>query len=176
MKKVIAIPGSNSSNSINKKFVAWAASQIQDAEVELLDLNDFEMPIYSIDRENAEGVPDKAKSFASKIFAADAVLLSLAEHNGSYAAAFKNIIDWASRLEQKLWENKKMLLMASSPGGRGGKAVTAAAELYFPHMGADIVATFNLPKFHENFEEGIKDKELNDQFSDAISSFQGALN
>ena len=175
MKKIIAIPGSSSSQSINKKLVSWAASQVQDAEVEVLDLNDFEMPIYSSDREKSDGIPDEAKAFAKKISAADGVVLSLAEHNGSYASAFKNIIDWASRHQQKVWADKKMFLMGSSPGGRGGQTVTTVASQYFPYMGADIVATFNLPKFYDNFDNGIKDEELGSQFTTALSDFQKSL-
>ena len=175
MKKLIAIPGSSSSKSINKQLVAWAATQVQEAEVEVLDLNDFEMPLYSSDREESDGIPDQAKIFTQKVSEADGVLLSLAEHNGSYASAFKNILDWSSRHQQKVWADKKMFLMSSSPGGRGGQTVRTVAEQYFPYMGADIVATFGLPKFYDNFEDGVKDGEFKAQFESALAEFQKSL-
>ena len=175
MKKLIAIPGSSSQKSINKRLVSWAAKQVEGSEVEVLDLNDFEMPIYSSDREAAEGIPNKAKDFASKIEKSDGVLLSLAEHNGSYASAFKNILDWSSRHQQKVWSDKKMFILSTSPGGRGGQTVRAVAEQYFPFMGADIVASFGLPKFFDNFDDGIKDENLNSQFTTELSKFQSSI-
>ena len=56
--KVLAFSASNSKNSINKQLVQYAASMIEDAETEFLDINDYEMPLYSIDRENDSGIPD----------------------------------------------------------------------------------------------------------------------
>ena len=49
MKKIIAFGGSNSKNSINKELAAYTANQINNVEVEVLDLNDFELPLYGID-------------------------------------------------------------------------------------------------------------------------------
>ncbi|MFT4525835.1 MAG: chromate reductase [Bacteroidia bacterium] len=62
MSKVIAFGASNSSTSINKQLAAWAANQL-DSDIEILDLNDFEMPIYSQDREKADGIHEKAMVF-----------------------------------------------------------------------------------------------------------------
>ena len=94
--KILAFGGSNSKDSINKQLAAFAAKQFEDAEVELLDLNDFEMPIFSIDREKQAGIPDLALNFAQKIDASDLLIISLAEHNSSYTVAFKNIFNWIS--------------------------------------------------------------------------------
>ncbi len=60
------------------------------------------MPIYSEDRENDGGIPDQAQRFLKIIQDADGIILSLAEHNGSYTSAFKNILDWTSRQERNL--------------------------------------------------------------------------
>ena len=51
MKKIIAIPGSNSAESINKNLASFVANQINNAEVELINLNDFQLPIYGVDEE-----------------------------------------------------------------------------------------------------------------------------
>ena len=90
--KILALAGSNSKNSINKKLVSFAASLFINAEVNLLDLNDFEMPIYSIDREKENGIPELAQSFSTKIKEADLILISLAEHNGAYSVAFRSCL------------------------------------------------------------------------------------
>ena len=80
MKKIIAFAGSNSKQSINKQLATYAANQIKDATVEVLDLNDYELPIYGIDYEQEHGIPDNAKVFLDKIKASDGIVLSLAEH------------------------------------------------------------------------------------------------
>ena len=77
--KILAFAASSSSNSINKKLVTYAASLIEDAEIEILDINDYEMPLFSEDREKELGQPDAATRFFNKIGAADALIISFAE-------------------------------------------------------------------------------------------------
>ena len=176
MKKIIAFGGSNSKNSINKELAAYTANQINNVEVEVLDLNDFELPLYGIDLENEHGIPDNAQLFLYKIKLSDGIVLSLAEHNGAYSTVFKNIFDWMSRIDGKLWSDKPMLLMATSPGGRGGATVLEIAKGRFPYMGGNIVADFSLPFFENNFsDEGIKDEELAQQLNEAVSKFENTL-
>jgi chromate reductase len=176
MKRLIAFAGSNSKNSINKQLAVYAANQINDAEVIVLDLNDFELPLYGIDYEIEHGVPENAHKFLEEIKSSDGIVLSLAEHNGAYASVFKNIFDWMSRIDSKLWNNKPMLLMATSPGGRGGVSVLGIAKGTFPHLGGYIIADFSLPSFSKNFtQNGIEDKALNDEFQGAISKFEKTI-
>ena len=167
--KILAFGASTSSTSINRKLANYAASLVAGAEVTELDLNDFSLPIFNEDEEKANGSPADAQKFLDAIRSHDAVVVSLAEHNGSYAAAFKNLYDWTSRLEQKLWSEKPMLLMATSPGARGGATVLEAAKATFPRMGADLKATFSLPSFYENFgEDGIFDEALAATLEEAV--------
>lgn len=174
---ILAFGASSSSSSINQKLAAYTAQQIDHSTVTLADLNDFEMPIYSIDKEKEHGIPEAAVQFKNLIAVADGIVISFAEHNGSYSAAFKNILDWVSRLEGKAWRDKPMLLMATSPGGRGGQTVLEQAVGRFPFMGGQVAATFSLPSFHQNFsaEEGIKDETLKVQFEKALSDFKAAM-
>ena len=173
MKKILAFGASSSRNSINKKLATYAASQILDADVTLLDLNDFEMPIFSIDKEKENGVHELAQKFHNHIKAADGILISFAEHNGSYSTAFKNIMDWTSRLEGSLWQDKPLFLMATSPGGRGGKTVLEAAVDRAGRMGGNVIANFSLPSFKNNFSEesGITDTALNADFQKQLFLF-----
>lgn len=169
--KILAFGASTSSTSINRKLAHFAAQLVPDAEVTELDLRDYQLPIYSSDLEDSDGKPADAQRFVDAIKNHDAVVVSLAEHNGSYTAAFKNLYDWASRIEPKVWSGKPMLLLATSPGGRGGATVMAAAEAKFPRMGADLKATFSLPSFHDNYSEqdGITDPELSNQLAEAVA-------
>ncbi|WP_115461877.1 NADPH-dependent FMN reductase [Winogradskyella aurantiaca] len=176
MKRVIALAGSNSSTSINKQLVAYAGSLLENVEVDLLDLNDFEMPIYSSDRENTNGQPQLAKDLIELIKNSDGILISLAEYNGAYSGAFKNIFDWISRVEQKTFLGKPMLLMAASPGGRGGASVLAMAEDRFPRHDAQLTGVFSMPSFYNNFKEGaIINEELNEILKNHIQTFSKSL-
>ncbi len=151
--KILAFAGSNSSTSINKKLATYVAHLFKNAEVEILDLNDYELPLFGVDIEAKLGKPELVTQFLQKIRNSDLVVISLAENNGNFSVAFKNIFDWASRQEKNVFQGKDMLLMATSPGGRGGASVLEIAKNTFPRFGANILATFSLPVFYENFDE-----------------------
>ena len=176
MKKIIAFAGSNSSDSINKQLAFYAASLVENVETNLLDLNDFVLPMYSKDLESAEGIPENAYKFLEIIRGCSGIVISLAEYNGAYTSVFKNLFDWLSRAEQKNWLEKPMLLMAASTGERGGKSVLDIAADRFPRHDAEIVAKFSLPSFNDNFKNGeIIDAELNSQLKEQVKTFQNSL-
>jgi len=176
MKKVIALGGSNSRKSINKALATYAANQVDNAEIIVVDLTEFELPLYGIDQETESGFPEDVKRLNDLLDSSDGLVISLAEHNGSYSTAFKNAFDWLSRLDKKVWKNKPMLLMACSPGGRGGSSVLQAAKSSFPHLGGNIVANFSLPSFYDNFSEnGLTNEELNTELNQKIKLLQEAI-
>lgn len=176
--KVIGFAGSNSTNSINKKLVGYCMSYFDSDLTEILDLNDFEMPIYSADREKSVGIPSLAVDFANKIDNADLLIISLAEHNGAYATAFKNIFDWISRIPiRKAFGGKPILLMSTSPGPRGGASVLEIAKKRFPFNGGVILETFSLPSFNDNFsqESGIINELLMQELVDKTEVVKNKL-
>ena len=176
MKNIMAFAGSNSKTSINKQLAKYAASLVENAEVTTLDLNDFELPVYGMDLENEKGIPENAQKFLDALQSYDGIVLSLAEHNGAYSTVFKNLFDWMSRINGKLWSEKPMLLMASSPGARGGVTVIEIAKGRFPFMGGNIVADFSLPSFFDNFKEGkLVNEELHLELKSKVEVFQKAL-
>ncbi|OCB78730.1 NADPH-dependent FMN reductase [Flavobacterium crassostreae] len=172
--KIIAFGASSSKNSINKNVAIYAASLFEKAQVEVLDLNDFEMPLFSVDTEQQIGQHPLAQSFLDSIASADVLVVSLAEHNGNYAAAFKNILDWCTRITPKVFHGKPMLLMAASPGGRGGATVLEIATNAFARFGAEIKETFLLPNYYSNFD-GLKmqlsDPELDTELKTKVQRF-----
>lgn len=172
MKKIIAFGASSSKTSINKQLAVYAANLFSNATVEILDLNNYEMPIYSVDREKENGIPALAQDFYSKIGSADLVVLSLAEHNGAYSSSFKNILDWVSRVNAKTFQQKPMLLLSTSPGPRGGSTVLEIAKNRFPFQGANLIGSFSLPNFNENFdaENGITNPELKSELLKIVNS------
>lgn len=176
MKKVLTFAGSNSKNSINKQLANYAAENLQEAAYQLIDLNDFPLPIYSIDLEQSEGIPEEAVQFNQLLEDVDGVIIALAEHNGAYTAVFKNLYDWLSRIDKAVWKNKPMLLLATSPGGRGGIGVLTLAKNTFPRMGAQLIASFSLPGFLNNFKDKvIIEDQLNQELVQAVQSFEAAL-
>ncbi|WP_449398703.1 NADPH-dependent FMN reductase [Chryseobacterium wanjuense] len=180
--KILAIAGTNSEASMNKHLVTYAASIFENAEVEVIDLNPFEMPIYKHEREVTGGIPQEAKDFAAKIDGANLLLVSLPEHNGTYSTAFKNVFDWVSRIKDRaVWNEVPMLLMSAAPGGRGGAGVLEAAAKRFPLHGGNIVETFSLPFFNDNFDKSAqkisneeKDSELREKIK-KISTIESIL-
>jgi NAD(P)H-dependent FMN reductase len=154
--KIVAFAASSSRNSINKQLVTYAASLLNNvdagAEVEILDINDFEMPLFSEDREQELGQPDAAQRFFNKIGAADALLISFAEHNGSYTAAYKNLYDWTSRIDPQVYQGKPMVLLATSPGPGGASSVLATAKNSAPFGGGDVKADLSLASFYDIFD------------------------
>ena len=153
MKRILAFGASSSKKSINKRLATYAASLAEGAEADILDLNDFEMPIYSIDREQEDGVPEPAKRFKEHIQKADAIIISFAEHNGTYAVAFKNILDWATRVEKNMWMDKPMLLLSTSPGGRGGQRILEIAANSYAYLNGKVIGSLAVPSFNENFQD-----------------------
>ena len=176
MKKILAFAGSTSSTSINKKLATFAAENLEKTSFDVIDLRDFRLPIYGEDEEK-NGFPEDAKRFSSLLDNYDGFILSLAEHNGSYTVAFKNIFDWSSRLESTVFRDKPLLLMATSPGARGGQSVLKAGSERFSLMGAKELISFSFPSFYDNFKEGkIIHKELFKSFKEQVNKFENAVN
>jgi len=176
MKKVLAFGATNSKKSINKALAFYVASQLEDTEVILADLNDYELPLYSPDLEREQSLPENVLKFDALLDAADAYVISLAEYNGNATAVFKNLFDWLSRIDQKVFKGKPMFLMATSPGRRGGRNVLEIHQKLMPFFGGKLIATFSLPHFYQHFSEaGIGNPEMRQALEEQIQLFQTAL-
>lgn len=151
---------------------------MEKVNVKVLNLNDFKMPIFDVDDEAELGSPEKANELSALFDDAAGFVVSFAEHNGSYTAAFKNNFDWLSRINKNVWRDRPVLLLSTSPGGRGGQTVLAAAKTSFPHMGAKITGSFSLPFFHDNFDAntGLKNEEQLAVVKALVANFEKAVN
>ena len=171
-RRVTCFAASTSRNSINRKLVTYAASLLQGCEVEVLDLNDYELPLFSVDREAELGQPQLAQAFLDRIRASDALIVAFAEHNGCYSAAYKNLFDWMSRIQPKVYQDKRMLLVATSPGGRGGRSVLDLAISQLPRFGGELSGSVSVPLFADNFdsERGvISNAEIDAEMRQAVA-------
>ena len=157
----LAFGAAISRRSINRTFVEHAAARLRDdilpgADIDHLDLQDYEMPIYSIDRERQGGIPAPAHDFFARADRANAILVSFAEHNGSVTAAWKVVFDWMSRIEMKLWRGKPMVLLAASPGRRAGAGVLDSQVALAPHFGGEVRGRLGIGRWHEAWDAGTR--------------------
>ncbi|PWL38736.1 NADPH-dependent FMN reductase [Flagellimonas aquimarina] len=176
MAAILSLAGSNSSTSINYQLVQYTTSLIEGHEIRLLNMARYPFPMYSQDEENQKGYSNSLVELKDDIQNADAIILSVNEHNSNPSAYFKNVIDWLSRLERKFLLNKKILLMSTSAGKRGGAGSLEVTQNMLPRFGAEIVSTFSLPSFHENFSSNeITDDRLKIEHKKALNTFLETL-
>lgn len=176
--KILAIGGSNSKNSINKALAYFTSQLFDGASISNLDISQLEIPLYSIDKENEMGIPNEVNAFAKQIDETDLIVISLAENNGSFNVGLKNLLDWTSRIkDRKTFNGKSMLLMATSPGPRGGATVLESAKMLFPYSGAKIIATFSLPEFYKNFDpqQGVTNEQLLDDLKTIVKQIENEI-
>lgn len=168
--KILAISGSNHSKSINKQLLETATSYVTNHDLQMVTVNDFDLPIFSQDVETSSGAPKDALKFRTLLSEHDAFIIACPEHNSMMPAGFKNLIDWASRVPvedgSKLFGDKPVLLLSTSPGGRGGISNLENLAKIMPFWGADVKAHYSLPSFYEVMtDKGLVDdkaKELKD--------------
>lgn len=125
--KILAFAGSTREGSFNKKLVNVAAWGARDAgaEVTVIDLRDFPMPLYDGDLEASEGLPEPARRLKALFMDHEGLLISSPEYNGGMSAVLKNAIDWVSRTEGDegglaAYKDKIAGIMGTSPGKLGG--------------------------------------------------------
>ncbi len=141
MTKILAFSGSTRRNSYNQVVVECAAQAAKDAgaEVTVINLADYAMPIFNEDEEAEYGIPERAQAFKQLMIEHDGILIASPEYNSSYPAVLKNAIDWASRKagdEPVLaaYKQKVVGLMAASPGALGGMRVLVVLRMLMQNL------------------------------------------
>lgn len=178
MKKILSFAGSNSSSSINHKLVSYVSGLISGAEAEVIRLTDYPLPIYSEDIEKESGFPQELVALMEKIKGANGLIIAMNEHNSGWSAFFKNTMDWLSRLDRSYMEGKHVLLLSTSPGGRGGQSSMEFAVNNLPRVSANVVDGITVPRFYDNFdgEQGVISKpEIAAQLQAAIEKLVASL-
>ncbi len=128
MPKILAFSGSTRKDSYNQRLVkiAAAAAEQAGADTTIIDLADFDMPMFSQDLEAEQGMPENARKFKRLLVENDGFLISSPEYNSAFSPLLKNVIDWASRRESDeeppliAYRGKAAAIMAASPGALGG--------------------------------------------------------
>jgi chromate reductase len=154
--KILAWSGSASLSSINKALLEHAVTLLPaDAQVDRVSSRDLEVPFYAPDGQ-AAGFPAPILALKERIEAADGILLATPEYNSSVPALLKNQLDWLSRAGRPFLPGP-LLLLSTSPGGRGGASVLGHLSAIVPFWGADLVGAFSLPRFSASFDGGLLD-------------------
>ena len=159
--RILAFAGSLRSGSLNKKFVRVAAGVAEraGAEVKVIDLADYRMPLYDGDGETADGMPESAVRLRRLLEEYPGFLISCPEYNSSIPGVLKNAIDWVSRPlpgepTLKAFRGKVVALLAASPGSLGGLRGLIPARAILSHLGAIVLpGQMGLPAADKAFDE-----------------------
>jgi len=144
--KILAFAGSTRTGSFNKKLIKIAAAGAKEAgaDVTLIDLRDFPMPLYDEDLEKQEGLPSSACKLKDLMQAHQGLLISAPEYNSSISGVLKNTIDWISRQRESeiplaSFKGKVSGLMSASPGGLGGLRGLVHVRAILENMGVLVI-------------------------------------
>lgn len=155
--RVLIVPGSNRSESLNKKLANAAASELAGlgAIVTLISLADYPLPIYDANLEAEKGLPAEAGKLKDLLADHDAVLVVSPEYNGGIPPVLKNAIDWMSRGEENLFKGKVFALASASPGRFGGmRGLIMLRQTLGIALGALIIPEqFVLPAANKAFDD-----------------------
>jgi chromate reductase, NAD(P)H dehydrogenase (quinone) len=147
MKTIMIFSGSNSSTSIHNEILLFAQQYIKHATPLYVSLTNYEAPIYSADGEVNHGIPASMHALLEVVNKADAFVIACPEHNGSMTAVFKNTIDWLSRIQKNIFQNKPVFLITASPGAQGGSTVHASLLQLLPRWGSQLSGSLKLPNY-----------------------------
>lgn len=179
-KRILAFSGSLRQGSYNHQLVSIAARGARGAgaQVTLIRLRDYPLPLFDEDLEKAKGMPENAAKL-KKLFAEhDGLLIASPEYNGGISAALKNVIDWVSRATDKdepplsVLKGKTAAILAGSPGGMGGSRGLHLLRQQLENIRIEVLSTqVTVAKVHELMDE---DGELTDAKLQAEVSDLGA--
>ena len=145
--KILVIPGSLRTGSLNAKLAATIAAELAQAgaEVTRISLGDFPLPIYDGDLQAKSGVPKPAINLKRLMSSHHGVLIVTPEHNGSIPSLLKNAIDWVSRIQDpheargEVFRDRAFAIASASGGRLGGARALMALRLILSACQAHVI-------------------------------------
>jgi NAD(P)H-dependent FMN reductase len=139
--RILAFSGSARRESLNQKLLVAAVASVREAggEVTLLSLNDYVLPLYDGDLEEAEGLPANAAKLIELIASHQALLIASPEYNSMVTPLLKNALDWCTRGEDDPFPGKVAAVVSASPGALGGVRSLKLAQQLLLHLGCHVV-------------------------------------
>ena len=162
MSDILAFAGSTREGSYNRKLIRIAARGAAEAgaDVNLVELIDYPMPIMNQDLEDRKGMPEKAGEFKKLMLQSRGLLISAPEYNSSLTPLLKNVLDWSSRSESpeekilSAYRNKIAVIMSASPGRLGGMRGLVVLRMMLWNLGVTVLpATRSVSGANEAFAE-----------------------
>ena len=175
--KILTFAGSLRKGSLNKMVCHNVVNYIQSqklAEIEFVDLQPLNIPMYDGDLEASQGIPQEVQKLCAKVSQVDALIISTPENTGSIAAVLKNTLDWISREKGVSISGKHILLCAASPGALGGVRGLWHSRVPFEALGCHVYPDMmGFSKAHEAFngEYNLKDEKIKARFEKLLQSF-----
>ncbi|MEZ5690805.1 MAG: NAD(P)H-dependent oxidoreductase [Rickettsiales bacterium] len=175
MTNILMFSGSARRESFNKKLISAAAkiAREKSINVTLIDLADYPMPIYDGDLEEEKGQPENAKKLYELIKNHDYILISSPEYNGLPTPLLKNVIDWVSRVDVKVYSGKIAAIIGASPGGFGGLRALPHLRALLTNINVVVIPQqLAVPKAHEAFDAdgNLKDKKQKEALESVINN------
>jgi chromate reductase, NAD(P)H dehydrogenase (quinone) len=154
--RILAVSGSLREGSFNTSLLRAALEAAPEGvEVELWE-GLAELPLYDQDLDDDADAPESVRRLREDWAAADAILFSTPEYNGSVPGGLKNAVDWASRprLEAVL-RNKPVAVVGASTGQFGALWAQQDLKRILGIAGARVVGTeIPVSRAHERIDAG----------------------
>jgi chromate reductase len=174
--KLLAFAASLRRESWNRKLIALAVAIVRQAgvEVDLAEFQEFDMPLYNRDLQDASGFPPGARELQRRVAAADGLLIASPEYNYSLPGTLKNAIDWVSRMSPMPFRGRSAFLLSASTAQVGG--IRGLWQLRIPLEGVGVLVhpeMYSLPWADKSFDEAgeLKEKERRDRLALMLEAY-----
>ncbi len=174
--RILAFAGSTRNGSFNQQLVSIAAKGAIDAgaDVTVINLKDYPLPLFDQDLETEQGAPENATKLKQLFFDHDGLLIASPEFNSSVTPLLKNVIDWVSRQAEgeaplQAYKNKVTALLATSPGGLGGVRGLVHVRAILSSIGVIVLpGQIAVPNAMNAFDDNgqLKDEKKQSQVQD----------
>ena len=174
--KLLVFSASLRADSLNHKLAAVAARLAGDAgaDVALMRMNDFDMPLFNADDYTASGAPPGAQKLAEMVTGTDGMILASPEYNWGPPATIKNAVDWLSRMDPNPWRYRSILLCSAAPSQVGGvRGLLQLRDSFETLLTFAYPRLFCLPGADNAFNEdgNLADDALRDEFAGIVEDY-----
>jgi len=176
MTKLLFLAGSAAKKSLNKKLAQYASEIARDkgADIEFIDLKDYEMPLFCTDYQDENGIPKSVLQLKKKFQDCDGFFIASPEYNSAYTPLLKNTIDWMSRPSEEnepmlsAYKGKVAAISATSPGALGGLRGLTPLRVLLSNIGVHVIPTQIAIGGTNNFDDN--GQLMNDRYQSMINS------
>ena len=149
---MLVFVGSNSSKSINEQLTKSVLKELN-VKHTFVDLKTLDIPLFSEHLEREIKSPNGIVSLLDKINSFEYIFITTNEHNGNLSAFFKNILDWLSRADKSFLQGKKVFILSTSNGKRGGLGANESLQKMIERFGCEVYESYAFSSFSENFNK-----------------------